>query len=369
MNKWIVSLALCGCIIFSSCDDKPQEENVFFDLKAMPSVSLTGELIEEDFFACNTLQMAYIQSHLFHFEPTENDVCLVTTEQADTVGFFSGIGGGPGEMIRPYYSGISENEDTIYVFDDMTKNLHKFSVQMKPNLVDYTLLERKKLKENVDYLPENYIKETVFFLTRMENGYSIGYRVLTNGTLFALFDPDLNEVAKFGDYPIDEGMKDGEMRATSFFGGAMAVRDNSFFFASHRFGYMVRYDISDHGEVTKTWNRWFTNPKCTFENNNLRFALENESGFYRLAIGKKYVYATFSGVPMEEMFKQKNEYACVPRTLVVFDWNGNVKGKFNLNNSISALCLDSKEEYLYVRHNEPDVSLWRYKVSDILEHL
>ena len=97
--------------------------------------------------------------------------------------------------------------------------------------------------------------------------------------------------------------------------------------------------------------------------------MDNEDSFYQLAIGEKYIYATFSGVPVGEMFKQKNEYACVPRTLVVFDWNGNVKGKFDLNNSISALCLDSKEEYLYVRHNEPDVSLWRYKVSDILEHL
>lgn len=369
MNKWIVSLALLGCIIFSSCGDKPQEENVFFDLKAMPSVSLTGELIEEDFFACNTLQMAYIQSHLFHFEPTENEVCLVTTEQADTVGFFSGIGGAPGEMIRPYYSGISENEDTIYVFDDMTKNLHKFSLQVKRNRVDYTLLERKKVKENADYLPENFAKETVFFLTRMKNAYSIGYRALTNGTLFTLFDPDLNEVAKFGDYPVDMGMLDGEMRATSFFGGEMKVYGNSFFFASHNFGYITRYDIGSQGEVTKVWERRYSIPKCSFENNNLRLSMDNEDSFYQLAIGEKYIYATFSGVPVGEMFKQKNESACVPRTLVVFDWDGNVKGKFNLNYLINAICLDDKEEYLYVQHDEPDVSLWRYKVSDILEHL
>ena len=132
---------------------------------------------------------------------------------------------------------------------------------------------------------------------------------------------------------------------------------------------MVRYDIGAQGEVTKVWERWFTEPKCRFEDNNLKFDLMNEDGFYKLVIGKEYIYATFSGIPLEEMFMQQSDYACIPRTLVVFDWNGNVKGKFNLNNSISALCLDNREEYLYVRHDEPDVSLWRYKVADILEYL
>ena len=369
LNNMVVFLLFFCVIVLSSCSNSPQEDSAFFDLKAMPSVPLTGELVEEDFFAYKTTQMKYIQSSLFHFEPTESDVCLVTSEQADTIGFFSGVGSGPGEMIEPYYSGISENEDTIYVFDDMTKKLHTYSLQVKQNRVDYTLLESKKLKENNNNLPDKYIKETVFFLTRMGNGYSIGYRVLTNGTLFSLFDPDLNEITKFGEYPIDKGLIDGEVRATTFFGGSMEVRDNSFFFASHNFGYMVRYDIGAQGEVTKVWERWFTEPKCRFEDNNLKFNLKNEDGFYKLVIGKKYIYATFSGIPLEEMLKQQSDYACIPRTLVVFDWNGNVKGKFNLNNSISALCLDDKEEYLYVRHDEPDVSLWKYKVSDILEHL
>ena len=178
------AILLLSIILFSSCGNKLQEEKNYFDLKALTSVPLTGELVEEDFFAYKTTQMKYIQSNLFHFAPTEDEVCLVTTVNADTIGFLSGIGNGPGEMIEPYYSGISENEDTIYVFDDMTKNLHKYSLQIKENRVDYTLLESRKIKENTDYLPDNYIKETIFFLTRMKNGYSIGYRALTNHPAF-----------------------------------------------------------------------------------------------------------------------------------------------------------------------------------------
>lgn len=356
-------------IILFSCANNTQEKSNYFDLKSMPSIDLTGELIEEDFLAYKGMQMEYIQSHLFHFEPTDNDVCLVTTEQGDTIGFLSGIGNGPGEMLQPYYSGISPNEDTVYVFDDITKNIHKYSLQIEKNRVSSNLLERKKIKEKADHLPEKYIPETVFFLTRMENGYSIGYRVLTNGTLFSLFDTNFNEIRKFGEYPIDKGLMDGEVRATPFFGGSMEVSKNSFFFASHNFGYMTRFDIDSQGNITRIWERWFTKPKCHFENNNLKFSLENEDGFYRLVAGEKYIYATFSGIPMKEMYKQRSDYACVPKTIVVFDWDGNVKGKFNLNNPISTLCLDDKEEYLYVKHDEPDVSLWRYKISDISKHL
>lgn len=363
------AILLFFIVIFSSCGSKPQEEKYYFDLKSLNSIPLTGELVEEDFFAYKTTQMKYIQSNLFHFAPTEDDVCLVTTVNADTIGFFSGIGNGPGEMIEPYYSGISENGDTIYVFDDMTKKLHSYSLQVKENQVDYTLLESRKIKENTDYLPDNYIKETIFFLTRMKNGYSIGYRALTNGTLFSLFDSNLNEITKFGEYPIDKGIMDGEMRATTYFGGSMETHNNSFFFASHNFGRIVRYDIDSLGKVEKVWERWFTEPKCRFENNNLKFDMKNEDGFYKLVVGEKYIYATFSGIPIEAMFNQQNDYACIPRTLVVLDWDGNVLGKFDLNNSISALCLDDKEEYLYVRHDEPDTSLWRYKVSDIIDKL
>ena len=31
------------------------------------------------------------------------------------------------------------------------------------------------------------------------------------------------------------------------------------------------------------------------------------------------------------------------------------------------ICLDENEEYLYVQHDDPDTSLWRYKVADMLK--
>ena len=63
--------------------------------------------------------------------------------------------------------------------------------------------------------------------------------------------------------------------------------------------------------------------------------MKNEDGFYKLVVGEKYIYATFSGIPIEAMFNQQNDYACIPRTLVVLDWDGNVLGKFLLTELVS----------------------------------
>ena len=61
--------------------------------------------------------------------------------------------------------------------------------------------------------------------------------------------------------------------------------------------------------------------------------------------------------------------ALYPKTLLVLDLNGTPLAKFDLGKRYFPLCIDEKEEYIYIRHNDPDVSLWRYKVSDILEHI
>lgn len=45
------AILLLSIILFSSCGNKLQEEKNYFDLKALTSVPLTGELIEEEFFA------------------------------------------------------------------------------------------------------------------------------------------------------------------------------------------------------------------------------------------------------------------------------------------------------------------------------
>ena len=79
MNTSIVLSLLLALLLFSCSQE--QENNDFFDLTSMPAVSVEGELIDEYLMAYKSNQMKFIQSKLFHFEPTEQEVCLVTTEE------------------------------------------------------------------------------------------------------------------------------------------------------------------------------------------------------------------------------------------------------------------------------------------------
>ena len=132
---------------------------------------------------------------------------------------------------------------------------------------------------------------------------------------------------------------------------------------------MARYDVSDEGELSKVWERWYSEPSVRVDNNNLKFEDDNPQGFYGLAVGEKYIFAAYSGVPAGDMYKEQNAYALNPKFLYIFDLEGKPLAKFAVDKRISAICLDEEENFLYVQHIDPDLSLWRYNVADMLRYI
>ena len=369
INGWTsrISLFVFILIFLSGCQS---EKNINYDLVSMSSVPLEGELMEECLLTPYCSQMKFIQSKLFFFAPIHEDVALVTTEHADTIGYVSKVGNGPGEMNQwPYFSGVSANGDTLYMYDNMTYSLYTYAVRVTEDKVLWSFLGKEPTKENGDELPEGYLKQTVCQLARLENGYSVGYRVLTTNNIFTLLDRNLTEVTKFGEYPIKDGFEEGKIHQTVPFQGCRVTSGNSLYYAPHNFGYMARYDVSDEGEVTKAWERWYSKPNYEVRNNKLNFKMDDIQGFYGLAVGKKYIFATYSGIPLEAMYKEKSSYALRSTYLYVFDLDGNPLAKFNTGMRVINMCLDESEEYLYVEHYDPDLSLRRYKVSEMIKHV
>ena len=354
-------------IFLSGCQSG---RNINYDLVSMSSVPLEGELMEECLLTSYCSQMKFIQSKLFFFAPVHEDVALVTTEHVDTIGYVSRVGNGPGEMNQwPYYSGVSVSGDTLYMYDQMTHSLYTYFVRVTDDKVSWSFLGKESTKENGDELPDGYLKQTICQLDRLENGYSIGFRILTTNTIFTLLDPDLTEVTKFGEYPVKDGFEEGQIHQTVSFQGCRETSGNSLYYAPHNFGYMAGYDVSGEGEVTKVWERWYSKPSYEVRNNRLIYKMNNIEGFYGLAIGKKYIFATYSGIPLEKMYEEKSGYALRSTYLYVFDLDGNPLAKFDTGKRVTNMCLDEKEDYLYVEQHAPDLSLWRYRVSDMLKYI
>ena len=355
-------------MVMISLSCQTQEREIIYDVPNMPSIPLEGELMQEELLTPYTKQMKTIQSRLFHFTPQYGTVCLVTDEKADTIGCFCREGNGPGELNEwPYFVGTSVNQDTVFMFDQWSLKVSLYNLRVSSDSVRYDFLGAKKIQEKSK--PENMRSSAIFKMLRLKNGYYIGFRLLNSESLFTLFDKDLKEVCRFGDYPIDKGLVGGEERLTTYFDGYLDVKDNSFYYGVTRFGYMARYDVSEDGHVTKVWDNVYSDVRCKTEHNNLRFYGENIEGFYAFAIGKKYIYTAYSGVKSGKMNEQRSAKALYPKTLLVLDLNGKPLAKFVMDKCFVPLCLDEKEEYLYIQHDDPDTSLWRYKVSDILKHL
>lgn len=368
MFKEFINISICMLVIMISLSCQNQEREIVYDVQNMPSIPLEGELMQEELLAPYTKQMKMIQSYLFHFTPQYENVCLVTNEKADTIGCFGTVGNGPGEIIDwAYFSGVSSRQDTIYIYDTDAKRVNSYSLDVSENGVNYSFLKSQKVLEQST--PERMASSAIFKIHRLANGYFVGFRLMNSESLFTLFDENLNEVSRFGDYPIDKGLVGGEERLTTYFDGYLDVKGNSFYYGVSRFGYMARYDVSDDGHVTKVWENMYSDARCKVEYNNLRFYGENIEGFYAFAIGEKYIYAAYSGVESGEMNRKRSAKALYPKTLLVLDLNGKPLAKFGMDKCFVPLCLDEKEEYLYIQHDDPDTSLWRYKVSDILKHL
>lgn len=352
---------------FFSCEE--QEKKVPFDVQEMPSIPLEGELLEEELLAPRTSQMEFVQSQLFLFTPQREEACLVVNEKGDTIGLFAGIGQGPGELNQwPYFSGTSVNQDTIYMFDGRSKKLYSYHLNVSSEKVEYKFLESKPIKEAK--APEGIIDNGIFFFVKLENGFYVGLRVINNKDLFSLFDEDLNEISRFGDYPFYDGLdKETNFRVTTCFNGPLKVKGNSLYYAINRFAYIARYDISDDGAITKVWDNFYAKVHSLAKNNEIFFHADNIEGFTDLAIGEKYIYAAYRGMESGEANRQRSAMATYPSSLLVLDLNGKPLAKFDLGKRYFPLCIDDKEEYIYIKHYDPDVSLWRYKISDIQKHL
>lgn len=312
--------------------------------------------------AYHTMQSAYIQSHLFFFTPTDNEVCLVVEPDKGTeIGVFGGIGNGPGEL-GPFsiFVGKSEKGDTIYMFD-RKHVVNTYELNIANHQVKYRFLQSQPI-ERVQ--STDVFKTTLIGLQRLHNGYYVGLNIANEKCLFSLFDPDLRLVKEFGDFPIKD-TPPGYFFLVPF-EGVLAVYHNDIYFATKKFGYMINYEISDSGDVRKKWDFFYSEPSYSIRNGEVRFkGKSNLHGFSDIAVGKKYLYALYSGIPSGTMLDERSVYAIEPKTLVLLEHDGTVVKKYALTNPSNTLCLSDDEEYLYIKTSHPDIGIERFKVSDL----
>lgn len=371
MKRCVIYATICVALsfLFFNCSTNPQNSgNKQYLIEDLPLESIEMELWFPELMAVNFSNIVSMDNKLCLVGPDEESLLyLIDETTGKEIGYFGGTLQGPEDMSRfPRYVGKKDNQ--IFLYDFNTRRMHTYQLMFENGTPRFRLIEKKNLINTyVDGVQTSYLS-----ICRLDNGYYVGLSYLSNSNLFTLMDKDLKTIKEFAEYPLEGLITDGSMLNVpgQSFEGTLFSYKNSVYYAARKFGYMARYDISDKGEVTLVWDKFYNKASYKIDNNQIKFkGQSNQHGFADMVVGKEYIYATYSGEFTGKMIEERNTYAIDPQTLVVLTHDGEPVGRFKLNSHSYVLGLSGDEEYLYIHNNDPETQIMRIRVSDMLEKL
>lgn len=364
MKKLLITIVSAFLVACTS----NQENNQSYTITDLPLDSVKSEIWFPELMAVNANSMVSINSKLCLIRPNEESILYFIDENTGKeIGYFGGIGQGPGEVIKvPTFTGMSPKKDTLYIHDFNARDMKIYYLNAKDSTVSFKFAYSKKLANPlVDNLGTGY-----FTICRLKNGHYVGLSGLCHSDIFHVLDSDLNIVKRFGGFPLDGLTTDGSTtNMTLSFMGNLVNHGNSIYYAANKFGYIARYDITDDLEIKLVWENFYSKTDYRIDNRQVKFGSDNLHGFSGIAVGKDYIFTTFSGIPTQQMYKERSAYAVDAKTLAILTHDGKPVGRFKLNSRSYSLALSEDEKYLYVMNIDPEVQIERFLVSDLLEKL
>lgn len=353
------------CILSSSCSEE-QHYDVTHRITDIPLDSVQSELWFPELMAVNARSMVGMQEKLCLVGPDDYTLTYFIDEKtSQELGYAGIVGEGPEDMQPfPMYAGKSEKGDTIYLYDF---NARKMNVYRLTETTD----GKPKIKlASSTKLPNPIVgryTSSYMGICRLENGYYVGLNFLSlTDNFLTLLDKDLNIVKEFGEQPLKGLRKSGSIKSYQSLNGTLVAQGNSVYYAGGKLGYMARYDITEQGEITHKWTHRYADIHYKIDGQqNIKYQPENPNGFSDMTVGKKYIFATYSGIPMRVMFEQRSVNAIGARELVVFNHDGKPLGRFKLRSCSFTVGLSENEEYVYVMNIDPEVQIERIKVSEM----
>ena len=345
---------LLSVFLFCSCLGDSQKQ----DFASLRSIPIRGEHFEEEMISTTACRINVVDSSFVVCDSNHPEALIsILDEKTGKLQDGWGVrGNGPGEFQLPIFLGSSKGNDTIYIANFPAK----VYAYVKNEQGKYKLVKESRI-----FLDKKWKGQFPMDLHRMENGYYVMTTLSGGKDFFILLDKDCREVKRFGAHPV-KGMT-ADICDFMPLDGRMTSYGNSFYYATFKFGYIARYDISTGGEVELKWEKYLSEPKASVSEANIQMrSSENLTGFYGLAANEDYLFATYSGIYFRAFIDQNDPSANTPRTLVVFHSDGDIIGKYQLLYKSMSICLSEDNRYLYVCNSQPDVAIERFKVEDIL---
>lgn len=367
--KFKYILLVIFCVLPFSCKDG-QNYSVTYPIADVPLDSVESELWFPELMAVNARSIVGMQSKLCLVGPDDYTLTyFIDEDSGKELGYAGIVGEGPEDMQPfPMYVGKSETRDTIYLYDFNARKMNIY--WLTETAVGKPMM---KLTSSIK-LPNPIVgryTSSYMGICKLENGFYVGLNFLSLSDKFlTLLDKDLNVVKEFGEQPLKGLRKKGSIKSYRSFDGTLCAYGNSIYYAANKLGYMARYDIDNQGKVTHRWTHRYAPIYYKIDSEqNIKYQSDNPNGFSDMTVGKDYLFATYSGIEMGLMFKERSVNAIGARTLVVMNHDGVPLGRFKLRSCSFTIGLSDDEEYIYVMNIDPEVQIERMKMSDIVEKI
>ncbi|WP_158228523.1 BF3164 family lipoprotein [Parabacteroides provencensis] len=287
-------------------------------------------------------QIEWINSNLYLFRVNGCAAKIFDENNKINIADFGKMGPGPDEFISPFYAGYNKNNNRIYINDISLKTFREYEIIKKED----TLLFKKHITKNIKC-------DGIVFraAVRLKNGYTVAQVISGTNKMFILFDSDMKIHHTFESNPVGE-----DATVLHPFSGYLTSNENQFTFAAMYYGYIVSYNISDNGDVTKLWEHYLSCPYYETNRGRVKWDRErNKMGFFDVKMNDKHIYALYSGK------KDIDDISRVPSNLLIFDLNGKLENNYLLDKQSGRLTI-AHDSIVYTIYTEPDVGIAKYKL-------
>lgn len=245
-------------------------------------------------------------------------------------------GRGDFEFMSPYFLGFSNSCDSLYIYDVMQSKL----------VASKIILIRDSLIINSYNQYESDRKDIVSTkLAKLDNGYIVSLPYFAKDSMFVLFDSRMQFKQKFGNLPV-EWEKTDEIKLYNTFVGDIKTHGNKVIYASGRLPYVVCYDVADDGSVTKCWEVMLDEYSIYFEDNKLKFSIDNPQTFMSVHPTADKIFIVYNGYTTDDWahdIKKSMEYR-----VVVMNYDGAIIGAYELDYPIMKLAVSPEGDELFV---------------------
>lgn len=287
------------------------------------------------------LQMEYTDSLLVVLDYMDDYYFHVYTLRGEPVGHFARKGQGPGELLSANQFHLSEDRDSLYVYDGVSRKIVMYKLNgdyvkdllFQEYKIDYTLLPPSDIPYILyDMLP---VKDEVFLVKANQPKLRYGKLDLAKGEITSVY----------GDFPT--GCVAGKAEEVwSVFSSdtrtCLKPDCSKVLNATYIGGILEYFSVQPDLGLRADTALYIYEPVYGLAEGAVpSFVVGNENtqlGFEDVYATDQFVYA---------LLHEKGDAAAEPQSVMVFDWQGKALRKINVKQRLLRLCVDEARNMIY----------------------